>query len=164
MREIIELVEDAITRGELRDLFRGESGYSLPTPYMSPTDLPTDWDRILKEGFYELYKKNPSSSMGRLLEEAIFSVAVDPKGVYCALNIFWIELMNEQYGASPFVIQKENIVPFLKEKIQRYRTEFESDKRWMGSIETEGLWGEIIRICKDIRQQHKIALVQEGDG
>jgi hypothetical protein len=159
MREVIELLEDAITRGELKELFRGENGYSLPTPYMSPAELPTDWDRILKEGFYELYSKNPPFPIALLLEETICLVAVDPKGVYCALNIFWIQLMNEQYGASPFVIQKESIVPFLREKIQLYRTEFQSDKRWLGSIEIEGLWGEVLRICRDIEEQYRISLV-----
>jgi hypothetical protein len=159
MKKIYGMILEALKNNELNYLLRGEGAFTLPKPYMSPSELPTDWDLILKDGVYEFYRNKPSEKIDLKLEKSLVDITGDLKGIYCALNIFWIQLMNEEYGSSPFILKKDKIISELSIKLISNKEGFLRDKRWAGVHEKNGLWGEIIRICEDIKNEYKIKLI-----
>lgn len=160
MNDVLAILIDSLKKNEFGYALRGERGYGLSTPYMCPvSELPTDWDKILMEGVYEIHKRYPSYKIDIKLEESLINIAKDVKGIYSSLNIFWLQLMNEKIGNSPFNIRRDRIIDVLSKKIVENKHRFINDKRWMGENENLGLWGEILRICKIFSEKHDINLI-----
>lgn len=150
METVYEVALKAINRNEISLLLLGEGGYNLPKPYMSPTDLPTDWDAILKDGIYRIYFDDNKKVNGGILSETLIGMCVDEKGIYCALNVFFRMLIHKKNGIIPFDIDIDAIVRSLSLALKANKDMFCMDKRWMGATEECGLWGEVLRIRKII--------------
>lgn len=160
MTDIFNMLIEALNRNEFEYALKGEREYALPTPYMCPvSELPTDWSKLLEEGIYKIYKLEPSYKIDQILEDSLLRIAKDVIGIYSSLNIFWIQLMKEEYKVSPFVLRKERIIELLSKKIVENKQKFIKDKRWMGENQEKGLWGEIKRICNIIHEDYRIKII-----
>jgi hypothetical protein len=132
MMKVIDLLLKAIKENEFNEFLRGDNYYELQRPYMSPTELPTDWDLILKEGIYKYFREKPNDNIDNRFEKALTEIMFDVKGIYCTLNLFWNYLMDETYKSAPFKIKKDKIIQTLSEELKKHRNEFIMDKRWAG--------------------------------
>jgi hypothetical protein len=156
-RTIDEMLRESLEHNHLEALLRGEEGYDLPTPYMCPATLPTDWDQVL-QGIYRLFREGAVTVKERL-EQALLGIMVDGLGVYSTLNTIWINLMDQRSQVAPFVIDLTQILPNLRRSLVSTKPELAADYRWMGAGNPAGLWSEIERIARLMSEDYGIEIL-----
>jgi hypothetical protein len=90
----------------LAQALRGEL-YVFKTPSGINDDmLPTDHAQLLKVWLYPLANKLGTSEVSRALHQALIAACHDSLGVFCAHQCFYVQVVNEHEGISPFVMEK----------------------------------------------------------
>ncbi len=158
MDRIFELVSKAYTTNELDALVNGQKNYGLQTPYMCPVkELPTDWQKLLIEGIYPFYM-NSDKQIKNKMEKMLLSNMDSILGLYCTINLFFRQIMNESFGNSPFIMDKEAIIHDIPIKIKMFKSDLKKDFRWMGEHLAQGLYDEIQRMISILNTDFKVKL------
>lgn len=162
MNDPYDLVVEALKVGTLATVLRGDNGTELPTPYMCPGELPTDWERLIFDGLYRAFREHPEiAAIRETFERALAEMTVDPAGTYAAVNAFWNQVMNEDIGTAPFCIDRGPIIAAIQRALVVHEQALRLDRRWLGWNEPDGLWGEIMRAAA-LMKQGGVELVPAG--
>ena len=152
-----KIIEKAFKKNQLHELLRGEGDLKLLFPPMFPVNLPTYWYDILDEGFYPRYRRDGTKILS-LFEKELHGIIIDNLGAYSAMGILLIQLVRERDRLSPFNIKTELIVNKLSDYIRNNEDSLKQDKRWDGALNPNGLWDELIRMCKMIKEKFGIVI------
>jgi hypothetical protein len=157
MNQAKDLFLQAIEKDEVHKFLRGDRIYKAPTSkvltaYFMPT--PTDWEYIISDGVYEVYKEKPELNIKQLFEDAILYLTTsDNINLYAVANVIFEQLMNEKRNNAPFTLNKEKLLPVLKTKLLEKQDDLKKDFSWTGNGEPEGLWSEITRIDQKLKKE-----------
>jgi hypothetical protein len=103
----------AIKSGALAKVLRGEQCV-FSTPANINDDMrPTDHDELLENGLYILGRAHGVSYIQSELERALLDICSDALGVFCAHQCFYVEMVKEREGCSPFSLNKESLPKYL---------------------------------------------------
>jgi len=92
----------------LAQVLRGELCV-FKTPSSTNDDMhPTDHAELLKVWLYPLANKLGTSEVSRALPQALIAACHDSLGVFCAHQCFYVQVVNEHQGISPFVMEKSS--------------------------------------------------------
>jgi len=93
----------------LAQVLRGELCV-FKTPSSTNDDMhPTDHAELLKVWLYPLAHKLGTSEVSRALHQALIAACHDSLGVFCAHQCFYVQVVNEHQGISPFVMEKSSL-------------------------------------------------------
>ena len=120
-------------------LFRSSHFSNLP--------IPTDWPEILENGIYRLYKDGCEYDIKKIFEKSIIDM-LDRKAfdIYCAIELWYMQLENEEDGNSAFNLDKELLTAKIRTSLTKNKAELTRFYDWQGRNEKEGMWGYIKRI------------------
>lgn len=109
----------AIKSGELAKVLRGEK-FKFSTPASINDDMrPTDHDEFLERGLYPLARVHGTSYIESELEQALQDACSDALGVFCAHQCFYVEMVKEREGHSPFSLNRESLPRYLAASFAR---------------------------------------------
>lgn len=155
------LVDQALRRGELQDLLVGKEPYRLSRPYMAPTDMPTDWLRLVDEGLFPCYQATDKAKFVSDLEDAMLSLLDYPHGVYAVVSLLWAHLARESRGSAPYILPKQRLLNKISSNVRLMKSKLEQDKSWAGAQYPDGLYGEFSRIRNIVKEDYGIDLWRE---
>ncbi len=109
-----------IASGNLVGILRGETCV-FSTPGNINDDMrPTDHCELLEQALYQLASEHGVAYIQGELEAALRGMCTDALGVFCAHQCFYVEIINERAGLSPFSLNIESLpndlaISFMKE-------------------------------------------------
>lgn len=90
----------------LAKALRGEN-HVFKTPSSTNDDMrPTDHAELLKAWLYPLANILGPHEVNKALHQALIESCHDSLGVFCAHQCFYVQLVNEHHGISPFVLER----------------------------------------------------------
>lgn len=146
--EIDKMVISAIQSNKFIEFLEGKEHMDIGhSSHFSNLTTPTDWGDILRNGIYKLYKDGCGYDIKQIFEKAIIDM-LDGKvfDVYCAIEIWYIQLKREKKGISPFAVDKELLVEKIKKSLIKNKEELVKFYDWQGRNEKEGMWGYLKKI------------------
>ena len=151
--EVDKLLYKAIQDKKLIEFLEGKEHMDIGnSSHFSNTGYPTEWPNIISNGFYKLYKDSPDLKIDLVLEDALLNMLLgDVFEIYCAINIWYIQIENERNNRSPFELKKQKFIDEIRKTLIRNRDKLLKYYDWDGRNEEEGMWGYIKRInqcCK----------------
>ncbi|MGN6528846.1 MAG: hypothetical protein ACTHL8_20830 [Burkholderiaceae bacterium] len=107
-------VLDHVKAGRLARLLRGELAV-FTTPAEINADMrPTDHAQLLEAGLYPLVPTPLRPEvLSNLLQQALLDIAVDARGVFCAVQCFYLEVVDEDGGRSPLRLDRDALFASL---------------------------------------------------
>lgn len=151
--EVDKLLCKAIQDNKLVEFLEGKEHMDIGnSSHFSNTGYPTEWPSIISNGFYKLYKDNPKLNVNLILEDALSKMLLgDVFEIYCAINIWYIQIENERNQRSLFELNREKFIGEIRKTLLISREKLLKYYDWDGRNEEEGMWGYIKRInecCK----------------
>ena len=121
-------IKSLIASGRLYRAIRGEE-FSFKTPPEINAEMqPTDHNELLSKAIYPLCNEMGVGCVLRALENGLRAAASDAIGVYCAIQCYYIQVISEGAGESPFKIDRTDLPLFLGEQFRKQEREFSSVK------------------------------------
>lgn len=90
------MVKDAIEEKEFIDMLEGKSHYKIENSQLLNMTTPNDYIRILKEGIYKVYNDSEKMILQVLENSLEEMIQQDILGLYCALEIIYVQLKFEK--------------------------------------------------------------------
>ena len=119
-----EGIKNLIDSGRLYKAIRGEE-FSFQTPSKINAELqPTDHNELLSKAIYPLCGNLGVEDVLRALERGLRDAASDALGVYCAVQCYYLQVVSEKYGESPFKIDRINLPLFLGKQFRKHKGDF----------------------------------------
>ncbi|WP_164462527.1 MULTISPECIES: hypothetical protein [Burkholderia] len=97
----------AIKGGRLASVLCGEACVFRTPPEINDDMRPTDHAEFLERALYPLSRTEGVDLVQRELEHALQATCNDPLGVFCAIQCFYMALMDEQSGSSPLHLSRD---------------------------------------------------------
>lgn len=142
-KNIKENAEQALLKDELFEYLTGRKGYDIRVADV-PTDVPTDWTRVIPYGIYALYEETKDMCIIEKYQRAILcAIENSIEDLWSAVNIIYFQLDHEMLHKSPFNID-QSILSGLKEKIISSRSELE--KRFPYGKSGWNMYEDILRL------------------
>lgn len=111
MMKIVDMLNDAISKNELKKYLLGTAEYRIP----SREGYESDRISALKLGIHEMYKKNPE--IKNLFENCLIDMLNGKEiEIVIAFYYIWNQLLFERRNKAPFELDKK-IYLILREKI-----------------------------------------------
>ncbi|RZT96589.1 NAD+ glycohydrolase toxin immunity protein [Ancylomarina subtilis] len=158
MKEYKKVVS-AIQNEELISYLEGKGAYKIDLHHWVGAKIPTDITRVLSEGIYIAFRKEPKLDVKKRFEEALISM-MDKElfDLYLVTKYTYVQILNEiKYQDSPFSIDWDNILPKLRFSLIRNEDKLRSYFEWEGEGEENGVWEEISRINRMCFEKCKIS-------
>lgn len=160
MISVKENLLNALEKNEFIAFLKGDFPYAVQFHQFTPANLPTDFEQVLSNGIYILYEEYPDINIKGKLEEALIEMRGQKDiDIYLAVNIFFEHILNETYGASPFEICKERLIPVIKEKLKIHKETLKKCFEWEGMGKEQGMWEDIQRINNIIMKKKGFSIV-----
>lgn len=138
---------EAITNNEMVEWLEGKGKYKQDPNYFTNISAPTDWTIIIPKELYKLYSDKPELKVDSILEDSLLKMLDrEPFDIYVALSVFYFQLLEEQRGTSPFIINRSKLISKLKKTLIENETKLKNYYEWVGTQYNEGVWGEVLRI------------------
>lgn len=107
MNSVVDDFLILIRNGELSRVIRGDA-FSFATPSSENYNAwPTDHSELLEKAVYPIANIIGVNFVEMALSKAIEDAIVDSLGVFCAIQLFQVQLVNERLGLSPIKIDRE---------------------------------------------------------
>jgi hypothetical protein len=138
------------------DLFMGKWPYYEPEAYMAPSNVPTNWRRILEESS-NLTGTRPD--LPQKTTDALLAMTDSPEGLYCATEVVLAYLRHRHHWSPQFVIDHQRVA----NAIRTHLPAMEANARalhpdWMGPT-TETLWERIQNRAITLFQDHGVSIL-----
>jgi hypothetical protein len=117
-------VKNLIISGRLYKAIRGEEFVFTTPPMINAEMQPTDHNELLSKGIYPLCNEMRADLVLQALESGLRDSATDAIGVYCSIQCYYIQIISENAGESPFKIDRVMLPLFLGEKFRKHEHEF----------------------------------------
>lgn len=154
-----ELVLIAYQNSSLIPVLMGEYPYTLEQSQYVPGLLPTDVDRVLKEGIYEVYKGN--KEIKNTLEDEIKNMLdMEMEYVYMSLSYIFSQVFNENHKLSPFNMNKE-VIQKATMIIKIRKSEMDEEIEFWNGTKMNGIWSEIKRMDKVLRLKYNTQIIED---
>lgn len=142
--ELLALTKKAFDNDEVAEFLCGENGYAIHGNRDIPANIPTDFNRIVRNGIYKLYSETHDEKIIAEFRKAIENLNDTPTRVWCAYMACWNQILNEhsKYPA-PFVMVDETLLNKMRANLQSNEISLRNCKDWMGINKTNGLWDYI---------------------
>jgi hypothetical protein len=125
-----------------------------------PSNIPTDFNRILEFGVYKLYAESKDEIIIKKFLEAIYSLLnSDVVHIWCAFVICWSQIYNEQSNSAPFECIDDTLLNSIKKAIYDNEIGLKKCFDWLGSNCAEGLWQHIVSINNSIKNRFGVELL-----
>lgn len=159
MMYIREMLLEALEKNEIKKFLCGEGEYKIELSQYVPGALPTDTGRILTDAIYAEYKNN--SNIKKKFEDSLIDMLNGSVvEAYMAVVYFIDILFDEKHNIATFKIDKENILPFLREIIKKRKVEFMSEITFTDGIVKKEAWKDIVRWNKVCQMKYGIILIE----
>lgn len=155
------LTLEAVKNNKLYEFLEGKEHMEVGhESHFSNLFTPTDWVSILEDGIYEIYKENANikNSFENVLKEMLKKDTYD---IYCAVEIIYLQLKQENKGKSPFIIKREEIIPLLRLSLKKKEESLKKYYEWQGRNEDDGMWGYFKRINKGFISYFGLKIIEE---
>lgn len=96
----------AIQGGALPRVLRGEACVYRTPPHINDDMQPTDHAELLEQGIFPLAESLGAQKVSYLLQQALIDVCTDALGVFCAHQCYYIQVLKEDDGVSPFKLDR----------------------------------------------------------
>lgn len=160
MNSVKEKLSVALEKNELIPFLKGEYPYTETFHQFTSVSLPTDIEKILSQGIYDLYEERPDLNLKKELEEALLEmISKTSMDLYLAVNIFFNQVISESYGTAPFEIDKDKLIPAIKKSLDSNKEVLMNCFEWEGKGKSLGMWEEVLRINNIINQKIGISIV-----
>ncbi len=107
-------VYEQIKSHNLYKVVRGESCVFSTPEKINENMLPTDHNELLANALYPLAKDYNAVFISRELDLAIrVAASADALGLYCAIQCFYMQILSEDAGESPFRIDRTELPRYL---------------------------------------------------
>ncbi len=142
--ELFALTKKAFDNDEVAEFLCGENGYAIHGNRDIPTNIPTDFNRIVRNGIYKLYSETHDEKIIAEFCKAIENLNDTPTRVWCAYMACWNQILNEhaKYPA-PFMMADEILLNKMRVNLQSNEMSLRNCRDWMGNNKDDGLWGYI---------------------
>jgi hypothetical protein len=139
--ELLELTRQAFEKNEVSGFLCGEKGYSVMGNRDIPSNIPTDFGRILKFGIYKLYSEENSAYIIDAFKQAVFDLLKkSTTHIWCAYCACWAQIYSEQSLYAPFQCVDNILMTALRETLYKNEIKLKNCREWFGSNCAEGLW------------------------
>jgi len=153
-----DMIVEAIKNGDIIRVLKGENGLSVGFDQMVGAVAPTDWTKVLPI----IYKMTESEGTEVILQEFEKGIkallAGSAEEVYVGVSVFYIQLIKEQRGGSPFAVERVGLAREASKGIAAQEKGLKKSKAWGGEYNEEGLWTEIERYRKLMSDKFNIQL------
>ncbi len=96
----------AIQGGALPQVLRGEMCVYRTPPHINDDMRPTDHAELLEHGIFPLAESLGAETVSYLLQHALIDACTDALGVFCAHQCYYIQVLKEDNGRSPFKLDR----------------------------------------------------------
>jgi len=148
-----EKATHAYEQDALADLLMGKWPYYEPEAYMAPSNVPTNWQKIL-EGLSVIADRFPDVS--QKVNQTLEAMTESAEGVYCALEVVLNYLDIKTHLSSRLVVDCIGITDAARSRLPLLEGQARGlHLAWMGPT-TETLWERLDVTCRVLRQVHGI--------
>jgi len=110
---VIEEIYQLIKAHQLFKVIRGEQGVFRTPAYINADLLPTDHNELLTKAIYPIAEKYNAKFVERELDMALRVAASDALGVYCAIQCYYMQIVNEAEGLSSLRLDRVSLPQYL---------------------------------------------------
>ena len=126
MNHMTKSVKDLMDAHCLFKAIRGEDLVFKTPPEINADMQPTDHGELLGKAIYPLCAQLGIQTVQHHLEEALREAASDALGVFCAVQCYYVQIVSERAGESPFGIDRDELPLFLWKKFKAHEAAFMS--------------------------------------
>ena len=154
--DIMNIVEMALNKNEMKFLLEGEKGYKLENDSWASISAPIDWTRVIPL-IYKEYENN--KNVEKMYFKAISEMFEgEAEETYFGMAILYFQIMREESNRSPFKINRTYFIDLATEAINKNKKCLKLIKKWGGNNSSEGLWSEVQRYRKLFQTRFKIEI------
>ena len=158
--ELIALTKKAFDNDAVAEFLCGENGYAIHGNRDIPTNIPTDFGRIIEGGIYKLYDRTKDPSIISKTKSALLQlINGTPVNVWVAFMIVRRQLSKYNKGYAPFNIADNHILFSLKNSLYANETKLRECRLFLGANCENGLWQEINRIDQNYKEDMGIGVL-----
>lgn len=154
---IIDKVQNAISKNEMRNFLEGNGEYFIP-------DREGDFSNVsaaLYVGIYEYFKSNPQSNLKEIFEKTLQDMLLGNElDIMIAFHIIYLQMLAEVKGLSPFEMSKDCYVSLKEcveknsERLKKYKSHPE-----YGAFNQNGAYEYIVNINKYMEEKYGRKLI-----
>jgi len=147
MNEVQKYMIESIKKNEFDSFLRGENHYDITNKgHLQNLETPQDYDLILKVAVYPLYESG-EVKIDELLKDTLITMCrEDAFGIYCAIEVFYSQLLYEKEGCSPFEIDRQQIAETMRIEIKNKKDELTKCFKWDGLRYDNGMYGYVLKM------------------
>lgn len=147
-----QLLNEAIANNELSEFIMGSNKkYYLVCQY---ADMPTDPDQVF-DSFKEYYQRTNDASIWVSFENEIVNLNTTSDGAWFSIYYLSMYLSYRKYTGKEFINLK-SIIKVIENGLDKFKTELEKDKKWVGNDFENGLWGDVVRLVNILNMKFEI--------
>lgn len=160
--EILLLTKRTLSRGEMVDFLQGKGIYHCtPNKYL-PAYIPTDFERILKQGILAYYEKTMDDRIIKSFESALTELCYgDVVQIWIAYSYFAFAVMVSNRNNKTYGFNTEEIRSSIERAILINKEKLKECKEWNGWNNEDGLWQEIERTNGVIKEKYDYTIIRE---
>ena len=159
--ELYVLTKKARLEGEMYDYLQGNGDYKCPPNKYLPAYIPTDFERILKQGICSYYIDTKDEKIVTALENAIKDLSNgDAVQIWIAYTYLGFMTMIKCKKGLPFEFNSEEIRKTVERAVISKVEELKRCKEWNGWNNEEGLWQEIKRTNEVLKENYNYTIIQ----
>lgn len=134
----------------------GSWPYYEPEAYMAPTNVPTNWRKVLEESS-DLTSTIPDLPMK--MTDALLAMTNSPKGLYCATEVVLAYLRHRAHLSPQFVIDHQRVANAIRIHLPAVEATARTlHPDWMGPS-TETLWERLQNRANTLLQDHGVSIL-----
>lgn len=154
----MNIVQEAIRNNEIKQLLKGENGYTLENDSFASISAPIDWTRVVPEIYKEYSITSDSSIKEKYLTALEELLKGDAEDVYCGVSVLYYQIMREEASKAPFTIDRKHMFEIAHEGIVRNEEQLGAIHKWGGTKEPEGLLSEVKRYRMLLKKKYNIEI------
>ncbi len=158
--ELLALTKKAFDNDEVAEFLCGENGYAIHGNRDIPTNIPTDFGRIIEGGIYKLYDRTKDPAIISKTKSALLRlIKGTPVNVWIAFMIVRRQLSKYDKGHAPFNMVDNDILFSLKESLYANEAKLRECRLFLGANCENGLWQDINRIDQNYKEDMGVSVL-----
>lgn len=158
--ELLALTKKAFDNDEVAEFLCGENGYAIHGNRDIPTNIPTDFGRIVEDGIYKLYDCTQDQTIILKTKSALLRlISGTPVNVWIAFMIVRRQLSKYDKKRAPFNMVDDDILFSLRKSLYANEAKLRECKLFLGANCENGLWQDIHRIDKNYKEYMGIGVL-----
>lgn len=147
-------ISQLIIDGRLGDAIRGEIFVLLTPPEVNDDMRPTDHDELLKRIVYPLAGLDGKFLAQLELQKALQKICRDPLGIFCAIQCYYIEIVNEDAHISPLMLDRESLPKFLASQFIKHSDGLRALEIRFGDLANERSYRVTLSRMRILKRDH----------